>query len=229
MNLQYQSRRCLAKLLSGKISQPILVSTSCRDKQLSSGVQSRGYANPARFNLPAKIAFKPPPPPAAPIPSLEDGHEPGAIEKADGPFDRFLEETAESIYRDDATTVTTLYSQYRDRAGVTLDHVIPYEERPAEHRRADKINPVPSKDHENGIGDGVVMVIYGLQKPDGKLDKICACSGFVVNATLAGEASDDGDMVITCAHTLEQVGYSHIVSTYSDFYRFLDAQNHPGS
>lgn len=115
------------------------------------------------------------------------------------PLDNYLSDLARDIYARNHTSISTLYQQYRNNHGLILDHlVIPYEEYPALGRRAYNTSDESS--------DGIVLVVHALLSPDGeKVEKICVCSGFVVDAQKNGEAETNGEVVVTCAHTLEEV------------------------
>lgn len=126
-----------------------------------------------------------------------------------------------------------MYEQYRERQHVILDElVLVTEEHPGTSRRAcpptsDPNTPGPSirsastpkggQQAEAEEGDGTVLVVHALLKPsksekEAEIDKISICSGFVLNVK-PGPASDsvgeedglEGDYIMTCAHTLEEV------------------------
>jgi hypothetical protein len=90
----------------------------------------------------------------------------------------------------DQTPLTTLIHQYMHAAGTVLDRVhLPYESRPAKDQR---IKVKDSKD--------VVLVVHCAT--DGFNDKVTLSSGFLLNAR---RQEDDECLVLTCAHTLEEV------------------------
>lgn len=88
------------------------------------------------------------------------------------------------------TPLTTLIHQYVQSAGTVVDHVhLPYQSRPAKEER---VNLENSKD--------VVLVAHCAT--DGFHDKVTLSSGFLLNAR---QQKNDESLVLTCAHTLEEV------------------------
>ena len=115
-------------------------------------------------------------------------------------LDQYLNRLVRAIPRGRAASVQDLYSQYQNEAGLVIDRVVPYEERPASAKRADCV----SKSSAGTCGDGTVLVVHGqLDESGSQLLKTTVCSGFVVNASISD--SKQGDTVVTCAHTLEEV------------------------
>lgn len=101
---------------------------------------------------------------------------------------------------DGLSSLTKLYAEYRSNAGHVLEHVLPYEAYPPSSRRSDAVHAAP----RDTVGDGVVLVVHVLQGLDGHIEKMSVCSGFAVAAENRDEASAS-DIIITCAHTLEEV------------------------
>lgn len=101
----------------------------------------------------------------------------------------------------DQTPLTTLIHQYVHSAGTVLDRVhLPYESRPVEEKR------VKGRDSKS-----VVLVAHCAT--DGFNDKVTLSSGFLLNAR---QREDDECLVLTCAHTLEEVR-----STFVSALRFI--------
>lgn len=117
-------------------------------------------------------------------------------------FDKYIDELALTVPFQNTTSIHDTYRQYHEEAGTVIDRVVPYEERPAQSMRAD----VRSDWLEKSQGDGLVIVVHAqLNKSSMHLTKTTICSGFVVNASL--NDSSQGDTIVTCAHTLEEVGF----------------------
>lgn len=96
------------------------------------------------------------------------------------------------------TGLSTLIRQYVESAGTMLNDVnLPYESRPTEERR---VSVKDSKD--------VVLVAHCAT--DGVENKVTVSSGFVLNAKLRGNAEES--LVLTCAHTLEEIRQSTILT-----------------
>ncbi|KAJ7462619.1 hypothetical protein B0H11DRAFT_2159926 [Mycena galericulata] len=85
-------------------------------------------------------------------------------------------------------TLRDLVHQYVEQSGYVLTSSLPYESRPARHRR-------PTLDD----GNPVFMVAHCVQDRAGK-HKVTVSSGF---ALAGGDASEEA-LVLTCAHTLEE-------------------------
>ncbi|KAJ7225758.1 hypothetical protein GGX14DRAFT_640820 [Mycena pura] len=83
-----------------------------------------------------------------------------------------------------------LIRQYAERPGRVLASTLPYESRPAEQRRAKFDN-----------GDSVVLVAHCARDQSGR-HKVTIASGFVLPVP---EDPDEGPLIATCAHTLEEV------------------------
>lgn len=89
-------------------------------------------------------------------------------------------------------TSVSSYEEYQDNAGKILDHVLPYEAYPSGDRRA------------GTRGDEVVLVLHVAEaEHDSDLNHVLS-SGFLIETS-----PPDGDglerLVVSCAHTLEQV------------------------
>ncbi len=92
------------------------------------------------------------------------------------------------------THLDELYAQYRSEAGRVLPDVLPYEGRPTKCRRADC---------QSG-GEGIVLVVHLAIQAEGQVYKLTVCSGFAISVDSAA-ARPDSDVVVTCAHTLEEI------------------------
>lgn len=101
---------------------------------------------------------------------------------------------------DGLSSLTKLYAEYRGNAGHVLEHVLPYEAYPPSSRRSDAVHTTP----RDTVGDGVVLVVHVLQGLDGHIEKMSVCSGFAVAAGNRDQAISS-DIIVTCAHTLEEV------------------------
>lgn len=87
-----------------------------------------------------------------------------------------------------------IVQNYEDHAGKVLGISLPYESRPDVTRKV----PFDSS-------DGVVMVAHAMQHED--VHKVTLCSGFAVNVAASG--GQDETVILTCAHTLEEVNESY--------------------
>lgn len=102
--------------------------------------------------------------------------------------------------------ISTLHHQYQDRAGAVIDRIIPYQETLQPHERAEFLHLANARDELQG--DGLVLVVHAqLEKATAKLLKTTVSSGFVVDASIS--KSQQGDTIVTCAHTLEEI-YRHL-------------------
>lgn len=122
-------------------------------------------------------------------------------------FDDYLERCAMQGFSRDSPNIEKLFYDYQHLAQTIIRRVLPYEERPSAvnqaHRRISDILP---DQHTNTTGDGIVLVVHAiLDKLTNELRKSCVCSGFIVDAISSSSSSKDGDLVVTCAHTLEEV------------------------
>ncbi|KAF8641079.1 hypothetical protein AX17_000723 [Amanita inopinata Kibby_2008] len=97
------------------------------------------------------------------------------------------------------TPLTTLIDQYVRLAGHIIEHThLPYESRPTEDRR---VSGRDSKD----------MVLVAHCATDGVDDRITLSSGFLLNAVPYPSWQDDECLVLTCAHTLEEIRQSSLL------------------
>lgn len=118
-------------------------------------------------------------------------------------LDRYLEEISRGLAQQRLTTIHDLYQQYLNEAGNVINRVVPYEERPHAAKRADASHDDCAYSNELE-GDGLVLVVHAqLDASLSHLEKTTVCSGFVVNAST--NHSNQGDTIVTCAHTLEEV------------------------
>ncbi|KAL4243125.1 hypothetical protein ABKN59_000972 [Abortiporus biennis] len=102
-------------------------------------------------------------------------------------------------------SLPALVEQYIDNSGNVLGVSLPYESRPTTERK------LSFKD----ANQSVFMVAHALQH--GSEHKVTICSGFALNAT-SGPGSDssangDDAIVVTCAHTLEEIRHSSLMSS----------------
>lgn len=136
------------------------------------------------------------------------------VDKLDG----HIEQLAKRLSRAAAPSIQELYHQYQHQAGAMIDRVVPYEETPHHEKRADVL---VADSHHELEGDGLVLVVHVLFDLDSlRLQKTAVCSGFVVNAGVSDRSQ--GDVIVTCAHTLEEVPFfiHHIFPT-ADSSRFF--------
>ncbi|PCH33473.1 hypothetical protein WOLCODRAFT_135150 [Wolfiporia cocos MD-104 SS10] len=91
-----------------------------------------------------------------------------------------------------------LVEQYLDRGGLVLDSSLPYESRPGKDRRIDV--------DESAALDSVAMIVHAAQQ--GAEHKITHCSGFALSAPGLSEGQS---VMVTCAHTLEEIRHSPIL------------------
>ena len=121
-------------------------------------------------------------------------------------LDLHLKHVAKSLQDQTHASIQDLYHQYQHEAGTVIDRVVPYEERPPPARRADLLYRTTSSVAEKE-GDGLVLVVHAqIESSKSVLTKLAVCSGFVIDASLSNQ--QQGDTIVTCAHTLEQM-YGH--------------------
>lgn len=127
-------------------------------------------------------------------------------------LDNYLEGIAKTIAKHRLTSIHDLYQQYQNEAGNVIDRVVPYEERPHAMKRADADSSALT-DSNDLEGDGLVLVVHAqLDSTRSRLEKTTVCSGFVVRADITH--GSQGDTVITCAHTLEEVNSHHFMLSF---------------
>ena len=118
-------------------------------------------------------------------------------------LDLLLEQIAQGLHRHDHASIPDLYHQYQHEAGTVIDRVVPYDERPVVSKRAHMLHTA-ARTEPKEQGDGLVLVVHAqLDEAWTALTKTTVCSGFVVDASLRN--SQQGDTIVTCAHTLEEV------------------------
>lgn len=158
----------------------------------SSGILVRFQSAPRRRCLAtvcSSIIIQPPHPPPPPA------HQDGLIDADIPPLldARVLQAAA----RPHQTPIADIVKQYVTAAGTVLDVTPPYEACPAAERRPHIAEPGES-------GREVVTVAHVAR--DGLEHKVTLASGFVLNVKAPGvEGQDEEAMVLTCAHTLEEV------------------------
>lgn len=104
------------------------------------------------------------------------------------PLDRFILESLASTSSAGRTALPQLIQQYLDRSGNVLAAQLPYEPRPSPSRRVS----FSSDDL------GAVHLIAHVAQ-EGDRNKVTLSSGFAV------DTSDGQSILVTCAHTLEEV------------------------
>lgn len=104
------------------------------------------------------------------------------------PIDRFILENLANNHSAERTALPQLIEQYLDRSGNILDAQLPYEPRPSPSRRVS---------FASGEGCDVHLIAHVVRESD--RSKITLSSGFTL------ETSDGQSILITCAHTLEEV------------------------
>lgn len=127
------------------------------------------------------------------------------------PLDGYIENIVVRNLQCSRVSISDIHQQYRAREYTVVDRVIPYEERPKHEKRADAIIT-----REGGrAGNGLVTVVHAIWNDESaRLEKVAVCSGFVADASV--NESGQGDAVVTCAHTLEQVGFFYLVTVWKD-------------
>lgn len=94
-----------------------------------------------------------------------------------------------------------LVQQYHYRAGHVLSVPLPYESRPAAHRRVN-VSALPAE-------SGLAMIAHCARDDDSGEHKITLASGFALEAPAERQGES---LILTCAHTLEEVS-PHAAST----------------
>lgn len=132
-------------------------------------------------------------------------------------LDCYLEDVSKVVAKQRSASLYDLYQQYLNEAGNVIDRVVPYEERPHPTKRADVTQDdlAISSDYE---GDGLVLVVHAqLDSTLSRLEKTTVCSGFIVDASV--NRQNQGDTIVTCAHTLEEVSHLSFRSPCPTFLR----------
>ena len=150
------------------------------------------------------------------------------------PLDVHISNSIRRLLKQRSVPVSTLYEQYRARSGrIRDDLILVSEERPTADRRVTLENHDCSLAGDTELqGDGTLLIVHALLKsdhgpgsgndspedepyPDEIIEKLAICSGFALNtratsgtAEPAIDNMNDGAVVLTCAHTLEEVGSS---------------------
>jgi hypothetical protein len=104
------------------------------------------------------------------------------------PLDRFILESLARTPSAERTALPQLIQQYLDRSGNVLDAQLPYEPHPSPSRRISFA----------ADGGGDVHLIAHVARENDR-NKVAVSSGFVL------ETSNGQPILITCAHTLEEV------------------------
>jgi len=104
------------------------------------------------------------------------------------------------LRRSRGATLPTVVQKYLDNAGKTLNTPLPYESRP---------NGARTVNFDDS--DGVVMVAHAIQH--GEAHKIALCSGFVLDVAGEPQGGEERTVVLTCAHTLEEMRNSSLFAS----------------
>lgn len=147
-------------------------------------ITSRNYATVDS----ATIVAAPPRPPLPPGPEPQASH---SLANVDRHVLAALPRPGSAT--GDHPNLGELITQYVDRSGRVLDYSLPYEPAPAADRKIDF----------NSQDNGLVMIAHCVR--DGEKHDIALCSGFAVQGP--GHRKDE-TLVLTCAHTLEEVSQS---------------------
>ncbi|KXN84791.1 hypothetical protein AN958_12085 [Leucoagaricus sp. SymC.cos] len=118
------------------------------------------------------------------LPSFEPPSPPPPLSLFDGQLLSALDAST------DHTPLSKIVKQYVTNTGDVLDVSLPYEPRPSESRR-----PSLTQAHS-----GIVLIAHCVR--DGSENKITLSSGFALDAP---SPSKDETLILTCAHTLEEV------------------------
>ncbi|KAI0252586.1 hypothetical protein BJV78DRAFT_1199725 [Lactifluus subvellereus] len=110
------------------------------------------------------------------------------------PLDRFILETLASTPSPGRTALPQLIQQYLDRSGNVLGAQLPYEPHPSPSRRVSF-----SVDNANDVH------LIAHVAHEGDRNKVALSSGFVL------DASDGQSILVTCAHTLEEIRWSPLL------------------
>lgn len=94
------------------------------------------------------------------------------------------------------TSLQQLIQQYTAKSGTILSVSLPDESRPANTRRPNIFNAADSTRN-------VITVAHCAQV--GNAHKVTLSSGFALNVNLTSEANTKETLIVTCAHTLEEV------------------------
>jgi hypothetical protein len=123
---------------------------------------------------------------------LPDQAVPEVGHHAQNPLDSFILSAFHRHQSNDLVSLPSLLKQYEESNGRVLDGVLPHESTPSPGRRV-RFN------HED---NRVVLVAHVLS--DGKEHTVSVCSGFGIDVRWNND-SIGGQIIATCAHTLEQV------------------------
>lgn len=104
------------------------------------------------------------------------------------PIDRFILENLANTHSAGRTALPQLIEQYLDRSGHVLDAHLFHEPRPSPSRRVS---------FSTDEGGGVHLIAHVVRESD--RSKITVSSGFAL------ETSDGQSVLVTCAHSLEEV------------------------
>jgi hypothetical protein len=106
------------------------------------------------------------------------------------PLDRFILEALASTPSERRTALPQLIQQYLDRSENVLDAQLPYEPHPSPSRRVS---------FSADTASDIYLIAHVVREND--RNKITVSSGFAVHT------SNGQSILVTCAHTLEEVRY----------------------
>ncbi|PWN53569.1 hypothetical protein IE53DRAFT_383898 [Violaceomyces palustris] len=173
------------------------------------GAQRRGTPIPSTDDL-LDQAFRP-----YEEPQLVDREHPHPVDALNGrnELDESILEAARALHSvalgggKKATNLSKLLSLYQSRAYNQLSIELPYEPNPPTSRKVPLTSAKSTeKELQQAEDDGVLLIAYvaGLDRGRGQ-ERISVCSGFAVEGGSRlppGEGDGNGDLVVTCAHTL---------------------------
>ena len=135
---------------------------------------------------PVLFAGQPPEPPAGPITT------PSAVESTSSLDASILSQ----LQRIPTAGLPLLSKQFDDNSAKVLHTSLPYESRPSAERRV-------SFEGDDG---SVLMVAHAAQLGD--QHKVSVCSGFALNVAQEDANGQSLSVMLTCAHTLQEVNHA---------------------
>ncbi|ETW87484.1 hypothetical protein HETIRDRAFT_99831 [Heterobasidion irregulare TC 32-1] len=151
------------------------------------------------------IVAKPPPPP--PVPE-------SVVHSA---LDSVVLNTLAHQPSGSRTSLPQLVQQYLERSGRVLDQQLPYEPQPSQPRR---VNFDASQSEDRGVH----LIAHCVQ--EGNRHKVTLSSGFALNAP--GDHMNES-VIVTCAHTLEEIRWSPLLVLPPGSQPFLAPPDLPGA
>lgn len=162
----------------------------------------------------------PPPPPAVSFgisrDLAEDSPDLAALANSQTPYldRRVLEALAHPATQETQTSLQEIISHYLDETGAVLDVSLAYESRPGQDRRVDFGSELSEAAGAGTSSKDVVTVVHCARDSASGEHKITVSSGFAVNTSFGKGASQDelaDTLIVTCAHTLEQIRQSPLL------------------